>query len=422
MNEKFKYTTAYDVVYEAFIEAATQKKSYIGLQGSQGAGKTWNVLAILMGLALEFPGLVITIAGAEHSKMMKTIIKDFKMLAKMMGTYKRLGIKASGDCEVENDSQIFFIGLLDKADYGKGNRNDYLFVNEADRIPFENFTEIESRSDFTIIDFNPSRRFWYHDQIMPYENDCVHRVMTFEMNEALKEPERRKILRYKEKGYDEHGNVISEFWANRWQVMGLGQLGSPEGRIFYWQSVSYQEFLKFEGVEVYAVDWGMVDPWAIVLGKYRDGKLMLHELNYESENELWMRLSEAKKHQIKGHGEEGLVTWMFMQLGVPLDSTIVCDTNRADKIVQLRRSGWEGAVGAKKRPGSLLGRITNLRNLEVYYTVDSKNLQYEQEHYVWEKDRYGIQLEKPVDKDNHTMDCAGYIEQYLEDEGYIETM
>jgi phage terminase large subunit len=413
----FKRTTAFDIIFDAFKE----KKPYIGFQGSQGAGKTWNILYILMELALEVPNLKITIAGAELSKMRTSIIDDFKVLANMIGVYEDLNMKADKECHLRNGTRIFFVGLLDKADFGKGYRSHFLFVNEADRIPFANFTEIESRADTVIVDFNPTRKFWYHTEIMPHD-DCVHRVLTFEHNEALGIKERNKILKYKEKGYAEDGTIISEFWANRWQVMGLGQLGSPEGRIFYWNECTYQDFLKFDGVEVYGVDWGIVDPWAIIAAKYKDGVLMLHELNYASENEWWAQMSEPMKKQVRGYGDEGLVTWLFNRIGIPKDKTIICDTNRKDKIIQLRKSGWPYAVEAYKPKGSILGGISDLRNLEVYYTNLSPAIRHESENYVWDKDRHGIQLEKPVDLDNHTMDAARYIDSWLTRKGYHKVL
>ena len=83
-------------------------------------------------------------------------------------------------------------------------------------------------------------------------------------------------------------------------------------------------------------------------------------------------------HTINGAEEDGLVSWLFQKLNIPKKKIIVCDNNRPNKIVSLRRVGYESAVavGGKSK---LLDRIQMLKGLNIYFTDTTKNIEKEQE-------------------------------------------
>jgi len=73
-----------------------------------------------------------------------------------------------------------------------------------------------------------------------------------------------------------------------------------------------------------------------------------------------------------------------------------------------------------KPPGSILDGIDLLDNLEVFYTDCSKNIEYEQENYSREVDKYGVVQDEPEDCDNHLMDPTRYIVLWLQKLGVIK--
>ena len=381
-----------------------------GLQGGQGAGKTYSVLQILINHAFVNDGKEIFVASNELSKMKITVIKDFVNIMKSFNIFNRANWVDGTLYRFDNGSFIKFIGL-DKEDIGKGLRSDVIFVNEANKVKFDTYRELTSRAKKIIIDFNPNKKFWFHTEVMD-RPDCDYINLTFLDNEFLSEEEQNEILRYKTKGYDANGNVINQYWANMWQVYGLGKIGQVEGRIYNWKSIDYIDYLKIDKQTYYGCDWGLVDPWGIVEVKYHDGNLYVHELNYKSENELRRNLTTTELHQINANQDEGLVSWMFTKLNIPKDKIIVCDSNRPTKIIALRRSGWEYAVsvGGKTR---LLDRIGTMQGLNVYYTSTSKNIEFEQENYSYQKDRFGVTLENPEDGNDHLINAIEYIAQKL---------
>lgn len=401
----------------ALTKISQLKKRIWGVQGGQGAGKTIAILIILINHASNNPNKEIFIASAELSKMRITVIKDFINILKSFNLHLTVKMTAGTLATFPNGSFIKFIGL-DKEDIGKGLRSDVMFVNEANKVKFETYRELTSRAKKIIVDFNPNAKYWFHSEIQA-RKDCDFIVLTYKDNEFLSIEEQTEILGYKEKGYDADGKIINEYWANKWRIYGLGEIGGVEGRIFYWKPIPYNEYLKINKGFLFGVDWGTSDPFAIIEAKYDDGKLYVHELNYKSENEWRKRLTVTELAQINANNNEGFVTWLFNRLNIPKEREIICDNNRVAKIRSLREAGWDYSLGISKPKGSIIDGIDLLQNLEVYYTSTSTNIENEQETYCWRKDRFDVQLEEAEDKNNHTIDAIRYVAMYLRNEGII---
>lgn len=401
------------------------KKRIWGVQGGQGAGKTYALCIIVLNHMLNVKGQEIYIVSAELTKMRDTVIKDCVNIINAMGISQYFNITGTTtgqpriDC-LHNGSFIRFIGL-DKEDVGKGLRSDIVYINEANKTNFETYRELTSRAKRVLIDFNPNEEFWFHKEVMT-RDDCEFLCLTFRDNEYLSKEEVTEILHYKKKGYDDKGNIINEYWANKWRVYGLGEIGGVEGRIFFWKEIDYRKYLTIDAPTIYTVDWGKNDPFAIGEMKYYDGQVFNHELNYLSENEWMMRLTSTEKAQIVGKGNEGFVTYLFTRLGIPKDAVIVCDSNRPEKILALRNAGWEYAVAVKASQKSILDGIDLLQNLDVFYTSISDNIAFEQGAYKWDEDKFKNKLNKPVDMNNHHMDRIRYGVQYWRDKGLIKVL
>ncbi|OYW19917.1 MAG: hypothetical protein B7Z54_02555 [Sphingobacteriales bacterium 12-47-4] len=421
----------------ALRKIAALKKRIWCIQGGQGAGKTFSILIILINHASTNPGKQIYIASAELTKMRDTVIKDFiKIIQHFNLSVSLSGIDhGSPKCIFPNGSFIRFLGL-DKEDVGKGLRSDVMFVNEANKVKFDTYRELTSRAKRIIIDYNPNAKFWAHKEVIP-DPDCDYLVLTYKDNEFLSQEERNTILSYKRKGYklyddgnhvlgdDKQPVIINQYWANMWRVYGLGEVGQVEGRIYTWQPITVNEYLAIQKREYFYSDWGKVDPWAVGGLKYHDGNLYVHELNYDSENEIERRLPPEQMKAIRAgdNGEhEGLIGWMFRRCGIPYDGTIVCDSSKPHKINSARRAGWERAVAVGGKM-DLVNRISVLSGLNIYYTETSTNIEMEQENYAYDKDKAtGAILEKPIDQDNHHMDGIAYAVGWMFEEGIIKNV
>lgn len=421
----------------ALRKISALKKRIWGIQGGQGAGKTFSILLLLINHASNNENKEIYIASAELSKMRTTVIKDAVKIVNNLGLDVRmLGVDHGTPIfRFKNGSFIQFIGL-DKADIGKGLRSDIMFVNEANKSNFDTYRELTSRAKRIIIDFNPNKKFWFHTEVQPRE-DCDFIKLTFQDNEFLSWQERSEILAYKQKGYKQDPQtgdyavndkgeliIINNYWANMWRVYGLGEVGQVEGRIYNWNKCSAADYFAMNVLEVFGNDWGKVDPWAVTGLKYYDGDLFVRQYHYKSENEIERsmmpeQLLAIKRGDVDGH--EGLVSHQFAKLSIPYDAHIICDSNRPNKILSLRNSGWEYAQSVGRKM-DLEQRISVLSGLNIFYTDDSPNIEFEQEEYCYDKDTKGVMLEKPVDQDNHAIDSIVYGTQWMFNEGIIKNI
>jgi len=404
--------------------ASLNKRIWV-IQGGQGAGKTFAILLLLIRNASNNPNREIFIASQELSKMRITVIKDFLKILRELNIHDKISI-ADTLFRFPNGSFIKFIGL-DKEDIGKGLRSDVIFINEANKVPFETYRELTSRAKMIIIDFNPNEEFWAHTEIIP-RPDADFLGLTYLDNEFLSIEERHEIEMYKRKAffnpdlekYDVTENIKSKYWKNKWDVYGLGVIGTQPNRIFFWTELPDADYEKIEAKKYYGVDWGTVDPWGIVEAKYYDGALYLHELNYASENTIKesMPLDELVKLT---DIEKSIVKYMFNKLGIPKNSYVICDNNRLMKIEALWEIGYDYATQAPKPAGSILDGVNILSDVKVFFTSSSNNLRNEQQNYSRLVDRYGIVLEEPEDKNNHLIDPARYIALFLKLMGIIKS-
>jgi hypothetical protein len=354
-----------------------------------------------------------------------------------------------------NDTVIELCGT-DDAEKIHGYNGDVLWLNEPYKISYDTFTQLAMRcTGFIIIDMNPKMKHWADD----LEKDPRTIVInsTFRDNAYCPEEQRLAILGYQpvemcalvldgklELGdcyvYDMLKNPkrfaekylreLSRCLENErkqsaskfnWQVYGLGEKAEKPNRIFNnWKKISNLEYDAVTTKKYAAVDWGEVDPWGILEGKWYDGTLYLHELNYMSEEKIRERMTFEERAKLD-KVEEGLVKYIFDGLKIEKGRNIICDDNRAMKVVALREGGYYMAQTATKGPGSILEGINLLNKIKVKYTESSRNLEDELDAYEWIVVN-GVKTEEAVDAFNHLCDPARYLAIFLRQQGIIKAI
>lgn len=395
----------------------SRKYKYIINTGSSRSSKTWSLIELMHRICENNESFRVTAWRDTKVDARATIWKDF---LKVLTISKRMIYANRNKTEsyyaYPEQNTTFEIHGADDEEKVHGLTQNVSWLNEPYKIAKDTFDQIDMRSDVMFIDWNPKKSHWI-DNLSKQENAIVIHS-TFLDNEFCPPEQRKKILSYEPNPYN-----ISQQTANlyKWQVYGLGLKGEVEGRIYNWNEISEKEYHSINKEVYYGCDWGMVDPFAIVECKYHDGNLYVHEKNYQSENDIRLKLSQTETHQINASQDEGLVTWLFNKLTIPKTKYIICDNNRPSKIQAARRAGWEYAVavGGKSK---LLDRIGILQGLNIYFTTCSKNIEYEQENYCYQKDKFGVQQEEPVDQDNHTIDAIAYCVQKMFDLGVIKSV
>ena len=372
------------------------KKKIRVIQGGQGAGKTIGILILLINHASGNANKEIIIASAELTKMRLTVIKDFVKCMKSFGIYSESNFIAGTLYRFPNGSFIKFVGL-DKEDLGKGMRGDVFYLNEADKVNFETYREIASRFKHVYIDFNPNAKFWVHDEVIP-RADCDYLNLTFLDNEFLVQSEIDEILLYFQKGYgiewhvglatSEYPEPISKYWANKWRVYGLGEIGILDGAVFEnWEVI--EEFPSEAKLLGGGIDFGFVNPAAGILCYKWNDNYIFDELIYET------KLSNQDMAEMIIANSYDRELWY-------------ADNAEPKSIAEIRKLGVN-IHPCDGKTDLINYAVKILNNKPFYVTKRSVNTINELHSYIWDVDSKGIHTGKPRKKDDHALNAMCYF-------------
>src|SRR6476659_585848 len=130
-ENKYKYSKAYFKILDLIM--SNPKETVFVIRGGQGASKTVSIIELLI-QSLLASTKEISVISSELSKMKRTVIRDYKKIAKDWGVLENgLYNKSESKHELDNDSYIDFLGA-DVTDVGKGFRRDIIYINEADKM------------------------------------------------------------------------------------------------------------------------------------------------------------------------------------------------------------------------------------------------------------------------------------------------
>lgn len=359
------------------------------IRGGQGAGKTFAILMLIVNSCSSNENREWIIASEELTKMRDSVIKDFLTVIKDYGIFKaERWNKSDFTYTFKNGSQIKF-RPMDKDDAGKGVRTYGVYFNEVNKITFEAYNQYASRAKIVIADYNPDAPFFIDDEVIPRE-DCEFLQLTYKDNEHLDEVEKSEIGLYHKKGYNADGSIKNSYWANKWQVYGLGNVGALTGAVFSnWEII--EDVPKEARLRSGGLDFGYTnDPTATVAVYEYDGYIILDEVMYETE------MDNAKiASKIKASALKSVVTY--------------CDSAEPKSIADLKRMQMK-AVGVDKGADSVKFGIDLMQRRKYKVTQRSANIIHNLRNYVWETDRNGKPTNKPVDKHNHSIDAIRYEE------------
>lgn len=381
---------------------AVGKRIFI-VRGGQGAGKTISFLILIINSCSSNHGREWIILSEELTKMRDSVIKDFLKIMQAVGIYRAYAWNKSDlSYHFPNGSVIKFRST-DKDDAGKGVRTYGVYFNEINKITFEAYNQYASRAELVLADYNPDAPFFVDDEVIPRE-DCAFMQLTFTDNEQLNKVEREEILGYFKRGYKNlklkegvatgqlyhKDNIKDSYWANKWKVYGLGDVGSLIGAVFNnWEIID--DLPKEARLRSGGLDFGFTnDPTAIISVYEWNGYRVLDEEAYETEMN-----NDAIGKKIKASPLLMVQTY--------------CDSAEPKSIADLRKMGVK-AVGVDKGNDSIRFGIDLMQRQKYLVTRRSKNLINNFRNYVWEVDRNGKSTNKPIDKHNHGIDAVRYEE------------
>ena len=342
-------------------------------QGGQGSSKTYSILQVIYNYLKTAPLTKTTLCSYALPHLKQGVLSDFDSI--LASFDENLGeIKSSPAQPVYRigKSIVNCYGIEGNLAMAHGPRRGILFINECNRkVTYEVFDQLFSRSQITMLDFNPDQEFWLHEKVLPNFPHVLIKS-NFLDNPHLPENELANILMKKDKpGFE-----------NWWRVYGLGELGKLEGAVFSnWRFGEFDETLP----KIYGLDFGFhPDPDAFSENAIdvKHKKIYVRELFCEN-NQSFFQLRDRLKTHV---GERDL---------------IIADSAEKRLIRDLQPNF--NIRGISKRE-TVYAWIKKMQDYEIIITEDSPNVERELRNYQWHDKKAGI----PIDAFNHFMDEIRY--------------
>lgn len=346
-------------------------------QGGTSSGKTYCIMQRLISIAVNEPA-IITVAGQDLPNLKvgamrdtETIFSDSEWLQGFF-TWNRSDYTIKG----QNGSLIEFKSYDGEQDAKNGKR-DYLFINEANGITYGIYWQLAIRTRRQIfIDYNPSARFWVHEQVLGREGVKLI-ISDHRSNMFLTDEEHRRI------------EGISD--PELWKVYARGKTGSITGLVFSHFNVVDELPPREEWkVSVYGMDFGFTnDPTTLVHLVLAHGEIWTDELIYQT------GLTNPD------------IARLMKEAGLTGRDEVIADSAEPKSIHELCLQGMN-VKPCRKGADSVINGIDILKRYTWNVTRRSTGLRKELLAYKWKQDRDGNLTSQPLDGFDHSIDACRY--------------
>ena len=340
--------------------------------GGTRSGKTYALMQWVIVKCLENNEDVVIVRKTIPS-LKRTIIKDFEDIMTGLGIWNSNDFNQTDRIyEFYNGSTISFIST-DNPEKLRGLKSSILWLEEANEIDEESYFQLSIRCTGPIIlSLNPTISPFHY--IRNIEGATAY-FTTFKNNPYLPK---------------EMVNAIKSLERTNpkaWRTYGLGEFTANDKAIFNFDRVEWvpeeAEFIAF------GMDFGYSsDPTAITSLWRADNDLYILEHCYEA-GMVTSDIANKLKTIVKDREE------------------IWADSAEPRLIEELKRMGFNIRPVVKGKDSINFG-IQVMQNYNIKIPNSCTNLINEFYSYEWESDRFGKQLDKPVDFNNHLVDAARY--------------
>jgi phage terminase large subunit len=365
---ELKTTTIFSKSKEALYN---DKIRFIIEQGGSRSSKTYSICQLLIVYALTTENKIVSIVRKSFPSLRGSVMRDFFEIMKDLDIYSESKHNKSENLYTFDTGTIIEFFSIDDEQKLRGRKRDILWINEANEINFEEYTQLNLRTtEKLIFDFNPSDNFhWLYDLISREESILI--VSTYKDNPFLTKSQITEI--------ENLINVDESYY----RIYALGEKGTGKTTI-YTHYKMYEEEPEFKEV-IYGLDFGYNHPTSLVQCQFLDNKIWVKELIYRSGLTTTDLINEMKS------------------LNLNLRKEIICDSARPEIIEELKRNGFM-AKGAIKE---VKAGIDTVKSSELYIQKGSLNLLKELSSYKW-KTNGDIVLDEPVKVFDDAVDALRY--------------
>lgn len=355
-------------------------------QGGSRSSKTYSLCQLLIVYCLSNPNKVVSIVRKTFPALRATVMRDFFEVLKDLELYEKANHNMSENIyRFPNGSIVEFFSVDDEQKI-RGRKRDIGWCNEANELWFEDFQQLNMRTESKLIfDYNPSESAsWLYE--LP-ENESVLIKSTYKDNPFLPESIKRQI------------EDLQRTDEALYQIYALGEKAISKLNIYSnWTFVKHREprFTNF----VYGLDFGYNHPTALVRVYWCDKDIYIEPVIYESYLTTTQLIERLE------------------QLNIDKHTDILADYSRPEIIAEMQTAGYNVNNANKV----VKKGIDNVKTFGVF-AEDYPPLKKEYDNYKWKKVG-DIITDEPVKLFDDAMDAVRYAttfirEMYYSDDSYM---
>ena len=351
-------------------------RRYVVNQGGTRSSKTYSILQVLILKALESSiPLTISVVRKTLPALKKSVLKDFIAILESMQLYNPDDYNKTEGTYVLNSS-VFEFFSVDNEQKIRGSKRNYLFLNEANELSYEDFFQLQIRTTEQIFaDYNPSDNIsWIYDLIEQRSDDVSFFKTTYKDNTFLDESIVKEIEKLRDTDEDYY------------RIYGMGERGGSRELVYNFHVCQrVPDYAQLLGI---GVDFGFTNDVTAIVQVYRhEQSVYINELIYQTHLTISDIVSMLKQLDIDRH-------------------EMIADWSEPRSVEELRRAGFNIKATTNK---SINQGIDVLKRFKIFVTEESTNVINELQRYKWLKDKDGLMLNKPIDAFNHAMDAMRYV-------------
>jgi phage terminase large subunit len=355
---------------------------FIVNQGGSRSSKTYSLCQLIIVYCLQNPNKVISIVRKTFPALRATVMRDFFEIMKELEIYDKQHHNMSENIyRFTNGSIVEFFSVDDEQKI-RGRKRDIGWCNEANELWFEDFQQLNMRTEGKMIfDYNPSdSSSWLYE--LP-EEETITIKSTYRDNPFLPESIKRQI------------EDLKRTDEALYQIYALGERAISKSNIYNNWTFLPNRPVRFQNY-IYGLDFGYNHPTALIRIYWHEKDIFIEPVIYESYLTTSMLIDK------------------MAQMGVEKTVEIIADYARPEIIAEMQIAGYDVQNANKV----VKKGIDNVKTFGVF-CMDDKNLKKEYENYKWKKVGDTI-TDEPIKLHDDAMDAIRYGTHYIKEMYYTD--
>jgi len=376
---EIKSTVIFEKNYQALNDQGIR---FVINEGGSRSSKTYSICQLVIIYCLQNNNKVVSIIRKTFPALRATVLRDFIEILKELNIYSVEDHNKSEHIYTFPNGSIVEFFSVDDEQKIRGRKRDIAWCNEANELYFDDFTQLNMRTESKLIfDYNPSESTsWLYE--LPQEESILIKS-TYKDNPFLPQSIRAQI------------EDLKRTDEALYQIYALGEKAISKSNIYSnWSFIPHRpaRFVNY----VYGLDFGYNHPTALMRVYWCDNDIYIEPVIYESYLTTPMLIDKMQSFNVEK------------------TVTIVADYARPEIIAELNNAGYDVQNANKV----VKKGIDNIKTFGVL-CQDDKAIRKEYENYKWKKVGDMI-TDEPVKMWDDAMDAIRYATTHIRQEYYTD--